>query len=234
MSWTKGARIEYPPNLRIQEDSRAVVEFSTEPRNRNFGKKTLRDGREVDDIRYFARVKYIEGTARSKKGDGDSIAAVSGEEYTLWLSTTLSTAIAKAAGWKEGDSTPALTGTKWEIWRSNERIGGNRIYAARHVSGDIIALSDVPPSDDDDDDDNDDGNEIAIKNPTNNKTVLTDMELDATALQLSKAIEPLGEIEVNTWNKYCGKKGYDGELLTQRMVALDLVEINGDVIKYKG
>jgi len=215
MSWTKGARRDYPPNLKITDDNHAIVVFLSEPKTRSFGKKKTRRGEEVDDIRTFAQVRYLEGTARAKVGSEDSYPAVAGEEYTLWMSTTLTGKILEVLNWQEGQPDPLLSGSKWKIWRSQERRGGNRIYDAELLAGtkaiETSQTTVTPPS------------------PKPDKAE----DLDGIALQLAGSLKNIKKVDLATWKNYCNTRGVDADKITKRMVELQLVTVDSTHISYK-
>lgn len=146
MSWTQGARTDFAPSLKIEGDAHAYVEFLQEPTQTNFGKKQNRKGDEVDDIRIKAQVTYYGGDARSKKGKEDSLPAVKGNEYTLWIATTLRRKFLDILKWKEGQPAPNLMGTKWKIWRGEIGTGGHRVYEAE-LQPATLSLKDVKVDD---------------------------------------------------------------------------------------
>jgi hypothetical protein len=130
-------------SLQIQGDMQATVKFNKEPRSRIQGEKTLRDGTVVPDVRRFVSVTYLSGTARSKRTGEDALPAVVGQEYTLWLGSTLLSAILEIMGHEEGDDAPVMTDTIWRIWRGDTGFGGHRVYEAEKLD----SLEDVPEVD---------------------------------------------------------------------------------------
>ena len=128
MSWAKGARRDYPASLTIVDDQTAKVRFTAEPEIQNFGTKENYKGEEVPDERTRARVTYLGGTARSKKG-GVVLPAKVGEEYTLWMGSTIRGAILEALNYSSG-APPELVGTEWNVWRGEKGRSGQRVYEA--------------------------------------------------------------------------------------------------------
>jgi len=128
MSWVQGARRDYPASLQIKDDKTAQVRFNAEPDVQNFGTKENRKGETVQDDRTYARVTYLGGTARTKKG-GVVLPAKVGEEYTLWIGSTLKGKILEGMKYTTGPP-PKMVGTEWNIWRGEEGQGGQRVYDA--------------------------------------------------------------------------------------------------------
>jgi len=128
MSWVQGARRDYPASLSITGDQTAQVRFNGEPQIHNFGTKKNRKDEEVQDDRTYARVTYLGGTARSKKG-GVVLPAKAGEEYTLWIGSTLKGSLLEGMNYTSG-APPSMEGTEWNVWRGDEATGGHRVYEA--------------------------------------------------------------------------------------------------------
>jgi hypothetical protein len=201
MSWTTGARRDYPASLQIQGDTHAFVEFVSEPSEQNFGKKKNRDDEEIDDIRIKATVKYLGGDARTKKGKEDSLPAVKGNEYTLWIAATLRGKFLDILNYKDGAVAPKLVGTKWKIWRGEVGTGGHRVYEAE------LQPATLSPTD--------------VKTPDDS----------AILLQLKKSLEAVGAIDKETWYKFCKEKGAaDGEAITAKMAELGYAKIESTKI----
>lgn len=189
MSWVTGARRDYPANLSIVDDAIAYVEFLSEPASQTFGKKKLKDGTEADDVRVRARVTYLGGSARSKKKGEDSLPAKMGEEYTLWIGTTLKGKILDCMAYEDGPP-PTMVGTKFKVWRSQERHGGHRLYDAELLSSDFSF------------------------DPTEVKA----MAEDGLMVTLKESIDKLESLELNAWHTYCEQKGAaNGEAITKKM-----------------
>jgi hypothetical protein len=180
----------------------AHVRFVGEPKSRKFGTKQARDGSEIDDIRYFATVEYLGGTARSKSRDGPVLPAKKGKEFTLWMGSTLKGAILDGIGWQDGDPDPILKNTTWKIWRGETGTGGHRVYEALLYEGD--EPEDTPlPSDD-----------------------------EATIELLKEAIMELEEIDIEPWYDFCETSGAeDGEAITKKMVEMGIVELTDTMVK---
>lgn len=204
-SWITGARrANFPPNLKIYGDLTAQVEILEEPVTQNFGKKSLRDGTEVDDDRARCRVTYLAGTGRSKRRDEPELPAKIGDEYTLWLASTLKGAMLDHLGWVSGSPPPIITGTKWNIWRGEAGQGGQRIYECDLMSGDYVAP---------------DPSEIAK------------MDEDQLMLQLKDVIDKLGSIDKTAWYSFARDKGAeDPEAVTQKMAEAGYLTIESTKI----
>ena len=173
----------------IQDDATAYVDFIAEPVPQTFGKKKLRDGSEVDDIRVRARVTYLGGSARSKKKGEDSLPARAGDEYTLWISSTLKGRILDEMGYNDGPP-PDMLGVKFKIWRSQERQGGNRIYDCERLADDFSF------------------------SPTELKVAAE----EGLMVTLRDAINQLESFELEGWYTYCEQKGAaDGKAITKKM-----------------
>jgi hypothetical protein len=216
MSWTKGVREDYAPSLKIEGDINATVEFLDEPTSVDFGKKQDRKGNEVDDNRIKANVKYIGGDARSKKGKEDSLPAVVGGEYTLWVATTLRMKILALLKWREGQPAPALKGTQWKIWRGEIGTGGHRVYEAELKSAAPISTVSAP-------------NEAK---PASTASTPTEVKDDAPMMaQLKKSLDAIGPVDKDTWYKFCTEKGAaNGEAITAKMAENNLCKIESTKI----
>jgi len=181
----------------------AQVEIIEEPATQNFGRKTLRDGTEVDDIRARVRVTYLGGSARSKRRDEPELPARIGDEYTLWLGATLKGAILDGLGYKDGPA-PPLKGSKWNVRRGDIGQGGHRVYEAELLEGDY-----TPPTP-----------EEAAK-----------VDEEQLQMQLKDVIDKLGSIDKPTWYGFCKDKGVeDPEALTEAMAEAGYLEIESTKI----
>ena len=210
MSWVKGARTEFLPNLKIADDTVVWIEFLTEPEEINFGKKKTLKGNEIDDVRYHANVKYLQGNGRGKVKNEDSFPAKIGELYTLWLPTSLIGKILGITKYSGTGDAPKLAGTKWKIWRSLEKRGGNRLYDAALVT------------------------EVPSTAPSITEATPPAVDLDSLALQLAGFLKPLGELDTGTWKQYCTARKVDCDAITKKMQELKLIEVSNLKIKYTG
>ena len=219
MSWVDGARTEYPANLKITGDLWGKVKILAEPQSRSFGKKKNRKGEEIDDIRYFTQVEYLDGNARGKEGSEDSFPAAPGETYTLWISATLSGAMLEALDWNRGDPAPIMTDTRWKVYRSEETRGGNRLYSAELLSTppQTSTSKKIP--------------EETPKEPTPSETPVKDID-DAEITALANSLKIIKELDLTTWEQYCQNANIDMEAATKRMVELGLVETDSLKIKF--
>jgi hypothetical protein len=208
MSWTKGVREDYAPSLKIEGDVKASVEFLDEPISVDFGKKQDRKGNEVDDNRIKANVKYLGGDARSKKGKEDSLPAVIGSEYTLWVATTLRMKILAILKWREGQPAPNLKGTQWKVWRGEIGTGGHRVYEAELISA------------------------ASVSTPNVAKPASTEVKDDAPMMaQLKGSLDAIGPVDKDTWYKFCTEKGVaNGEAITLKMAEKGLCKIESTKI----
>lgn len=182
---------------------KAQVEIIEEPVTQLFGKKTLRDGREVDDIRARVKVIYLGGSARSKRRDEPELPARIGDEYTLWLGATLKGAILDGLNYKDGPA-PPLKGSKWNVWRGDAGRGGQRIYEAELLEGDYTP-------------------------PTPEEAAKADDE--QLKIQLKDVIDKLGSIDKPTWYGFCKDKGSEEpEALTEAMAEAGYLKIESTKI----
>jgi len=203
MSWTDGATRNFLSSLTIREDMVAHVEFIEEPETQSFGTKKNRKGDEVPDIRVRAKVTYLDGSAMYKE-DKSFLKAQKGENYTLWIGSTLSGSFLDAFGWSRGDAVPAMVGTKWKVFRGDYGQGGHRVYEAELLSGDYSPIS-TP--------------EVKINKPEPKPTPkpaptpapeapAEKVEItDATYTELAEAVSKLGDIDKDTWAVFCKSKG---------------------------
>lgn len=226
MSWIKQARRDYLASLIIKDDMIAYVEFSGEPQTRTQGKKQLRSGEEVDDVRVFAKIKYIGGSARAKQGKEDSYPAVQGDEYTLWMSSTLNGRILDVLGYESGDP-PPLMGKKFKIWRSEERRGGNRIYECELLSNDFTFDKSSSSS-----------NILKeTKKVEAKKATKPSVGDDSLINTLTEKIKLLDEIDKDTWYVFVINKGAkdqtDAERITNIMKEKGLIDITATSVKAK-
>jgi len=134
MSWIKGAKTDFPESLKIQDDMVAYLKFVGEPESWE---------KAEDDIRYHAKVEYLGGSAVAFSKDKDPHAAEKNEIYTLWLPKTLLGAILNEFGWREGKPAPSLDGSRWKVWRTEEKRGSNRLYGASKMEGEDIANDEI-------------------------------------------------------------------------------------------
>ncbi len=203
-SWVTGARrTDFPASLKIQGDVKAQVEIIEEPATQNFGKKTLRDGTEVDDIRARVKVTYLGGSARSKRRDEPELPARIGDEYTLWLGATLKGAILKGLNYKDGPA-PVLVGTKWNVWRGDIGQGGHRVYEAELLEGEYVPTTP----------------EEAVK-----------VDEEQLQMQLKDVIDKLGSIDKPTWYGFCKNKGAENpEAFTEVMAEAGYLKIESTKI----
>jgi len=129
MAWTKGAVGNFPDNLKVQGDMTAYVEMIGEP---EIWEKA------EDDKRPHIKVEYLGGDAIADAKEIDPYPAEKGEIYTLWMGKTLIGSILSAIGWVEGKPTPSIDGLRFKIWRTQEKVGGNRLYGASLMEGEDI------------------------------------------------------------------------------------------------
>jgi hypothetical protein len=211
MSWVTGARRDYPPNLVIQDKMIAQIEFIKEPTQR----KTMRKRKdketgeevEVEVTQTLCQIKYLGGSARSKRKGEDTLPAKMDETYTLWMGKTLLGAILDALDYKEGDDDPQLIGTKWKVWRGEVVFGGNRSYEAELLNPDFVP---TPPTKEDED----------------------EMVLAA----LLESMERIGDIDKPTWYDFCLDKGAKDEAdairLTEILASRGQVRVESTQIVY--
>ncbi len=205
-SWVTGAKREdFPASLKIQGDMKAQVEIVEEPATQSFGqKKKSKDSAElIDDIRARVKVIYLGGSARSKRTNEPELPARIGDEYTLWLGSTLKRAILDGMNYKDGPA-PSLIGTKWNVRRGEPGYGGQRVYEADLLEGDYIPQS----------------SEEAAK-----------VDEEQLQLELKEVIDTLGSIEKQTWYNYCKEKGAeDPETFTEAMAEAGYIKIESTKI----
>ena len=224
MSWIKQARRDYLASIIIKDETIAYIEFVGEPQTRTHGKKQLRSGEEVDDIRVFAKVKYLGGTARAKSGKEDSYPAVAGDEYTLWMSSTLNGKILDVLGWESGDP-PPLMGKKFKIWRSEERRGGNRIYDCELLSSDFVYNAKTKSS------------TPTISKEEPKKVSKPSVGDDALIGTLTEKLKTIGELDKDTWYVFVINKGAkdqsDAERITNLMSEKGLISVSETTVSIK-
>ena len=211
MSWVKGARTEFLPDLKITDDTVVWIEFVTEPEERNFGKKKTQKGEEIDDLRYHANIKYLQGNGRVKRKNEDSFPAKAGDPYTLWLPKSLIGKILELTKYSGTGDAPKLAGTKWKVWRSLEKQGGNRLYDAELVTS--VPSTFTPPT-------------AAPEAPQT--------DLNSLALQIAGFLKPLGELDSASWKQYCKARSLDCDAITKKMQELKLIEVTDLKVKYIG
>lgn len=218
MSWIDQRSRNYLPSLQVRGDMTAIVEFISEPTTQNFGKKTTRKGDEVDDVRVRAKVKYIGGSATYIE-EKVAYSAKTGEEYTLWIGSTLSAAFLEQLGWKENDPTPLMTGTRWKVWRGEYGRGGHRIYEAELLSGEFKPVPAPDPS-------------KPEPEPEPEEFKITDEFLE----EQSNSVKKLGEIDKETWSVFLQSKGVPSdqvESVTDKMVKKELLYANNISVSSK-
>ena len=206
--WVNHRTRNYLPSLKIQGDMTAIIEFLSEPQTQNFGKKTNRKGDEVDDVRVRAKVKYIGGSAAYIE-EKIQYSAKIGEEYTLWISNTLSSAFLGALGWEENDPVPLMEGSRWKIWRGEFGRGGHRVYEAELISGEFKPAPTPEPS-----------------KPEPKPEPEEFKATDELYKELADAIAKLVEIDVDTWSVFLQSKGVpveQVETITAQMIEKGLL-----------
>jgi len=244
MSWTEGARPDFTPNLVVDGDKIAYVEMAAEPREVDFGMKTVkRQGKDtkIADIRHCTQVIYRGGNARANQKNPDTserdfFDPIVGEEYTLWLPETLIRAMLKGLNWTKGNPAPLVMGTKWKVWRSEQRRGAHRLYAAellKEFSSFSESTLETTYRE----------GEVETSLTTPESDYITDPQLKSDAHKYVGVIKPIGEIDLANWQVYCERQGFTGkegnaswEELTDVMVAEGLVEVDKsrNKIIYKG
>ena len=218
MSWVDGARRDFLPSLTIRDDMIGHVEFLEEPETQNFGKKKNRKGDEIDDIRVKAKVKYLGGSAMYKEENSFYPAKVN-EEYTLWMSATMSGAMLNILGWKKGQPIPLMKNTSWKIWRGEYGRGGHRTYEAEILSGEYKPSPTPDPAKKEE-------KPIAVEYVASEKTLN----------ELADAIKKLGEIDRATWAVFAQSKGVPAEKVdktTSLMVEKGLIYANSIKVSSK-
>ena len=217
MSWVDGARRDFLSSLTIRDDMIGHVEFLEEPDTQNFGKKKNRKGEEIDDIRVKAKVKYLGGSAMYKEENSFYPAKVN-EEYTLWMSATMSGAMLDILGWKKGGPIPLMKNTSWKIWRGEYGRGGHRTYEAEILSGEYKPVPAPDP----------------VKKEE--KLPVEYVPNENTLNELADAIKKLGEIDKATWAVFVQSKGVPTDKvdeITSTLVEKGLIYANSIKVSSK-